>query len=97
LTHTENLAAAIKYLVDGQAPYGTYNCSDGGEPVSWADIAKAVFVARGRDANDVTPVTTAQYYVGKDNIALRPARSVLDLSKLQATGYLVPEYQMGEL
>mgnify|MGYP000123690757 CR=1 FL=1 len=97
LTHTSNLAAAIAHLVRTQAPYGTYNCTDGGESMSWADIAKAVFEANGRSADDVTPVTTEEYYAGKENIAPRPKQSTLDLSKLEATGYVVPVYAPGKL
>ncbi|MDR0783866.1 MAG: bifunctional dTDP-4-dehydrorhamnose 3,5-epimerase family protein/NAD(P)-dependent oxidoreductase [Propionibacteriaceae bacterium] len=96
LTHTANLAAAIKHLLDTNAPYGTYNCTDGGEPISWVDVAKAVFVKQGRSAGDVTPVATEQYYAGKENIAPRPAHSVLDLTKLEATGYVIPTYPLGE-
>jgi len=96
LTHTSNLAAAIKHLVDVGAPYGTYNCTDGGEPHSWADIAKAVFAAHGRDPSDVTPVTTAEYYAGKQFIAPRPAHSVLSLAKLETTGYKAPVFEMGQ-
>jgi len=95
LTHTTNLAAAIKHLLDTAAPYGTYNCTDGGDPVSWADIARAVFVAHGRPAEAVTPVSTETYYAGKDHIAPRPRHSLLDLSKLEATGYVVPVYPLG--
>ena len=95
LTHTSNLAAAIKHLLDVHAPYGTYNCTDAGDPVTWAQIAKTVFAAHGRNPDDVTEVTTAQYYAGKTGIAPRPAHSVLDLTKLQATGYVVPVYQTG--
>jgi len=96
LTHTSNLAAAIKHLVDVGAPYGTYNCTDGGAPVSWADIAKAVFAAHGRDPSDVTPVTTEEYYAGKQFIAPRPAHSVLSLSKLESTGYKAPVFEVGQ-
>lgn len=95
LTHTDNLAAAIRHLIDSRAPYGTYNCTDGGESVSWAQIAQAVFVAHGRSAEDVTPVTTAQYYAGKTGIAARPSNSFLDLAKLESTGYVVPLYALG--
>jgi dTDP-4-dehydrorhamnose reductase len=97
LTHTSNLAAAIAHLVRTKAPYGTYNCSDGGPEVSWADIAKAVYVAGGRSADDVTPVSTEAYYAGKGSIAPRPARSTLDLSKLEASGYVAPVYEPGVL
>ena len=95
LTHTANLAAAIKHLLDTRAPYGTYNCTDGGQPVTWAQIAKAVFAAHGRLEDDVTPVTTEEYYAGKSMIAPRPAHSVLDLTKLESTGYAVPVYPLG--
>ena len=95
LTHTSNLAAAIKHLLDSAAPFGTYNCTDGGDPVSWAEIARAVFAAHGRDPEDVTPVTTEQYYAGKAGIAPRPAHSTLDLAKLEATGYKVPVFPLG--
>jgi dTDP-4-dehydrorhamnose 3,5-epimerase len=94
LTHTSNLAAAIAHLLAVRAPYGTYNCTDGGDPVSWSDIARAVFAANGRDPADVTPVTTADYYAGKPGIAPRPRLSVLDLSKLEATGYTVPQFPL---
>ena len=87
LTHTSTLAAAIKHLLDVQAPYGTYNCTDAGEPQSWADIAKAVFVANRRDPDDVTPVSTAEYYAGQPEAAPRPARSTLRLEKLAGTGF----------
>ena len=95
LTHAENLARAIAHLVRSRAPYGTYNCTDGGEPRSWAQIAQAVFEANGRSAADVTPVSTEQYYAGKQAIAPRPHGSTLDLSKLEATGYVVPVYEPG--
>ncbi len=97
LTHTSNLAAAIAHLVRTRAPYGTYNCTDGGEPMSWAAIAKAVYAANGRSADDVTPVSTVDYYAGKGGIAPRPARSTLDLTKLEATGYVVPVFTPGAL
>ena len=97
LTHTSNLAAAIKHLIDVAAPFGTYNCTDGGDAVSWVDIARAVFVAHGRSADDVTPVTTDEYYAGKTGIAPRPAHSTLNLAKLEATGYQVPVFEVGVL
>ncbi|HOB03846.1 MAG TPA: bifunctional dTDP-4-dehydrorhamnose 3,5-epimerase family protein/NAD(P)-dependent oxidoreductase [Propionibacteriaceae bacterium] len=97
LTHTSNLAAAIAHLVRSNAPYGTYNCTDGGDAMSWADIAKAVYEAHGASADDVTPVTTQEYYAGKAGIAPRPLRSRMDLTKLEATGYVVPVYAPGRL
>ena len=93
LTFTDTLAAGIKHLVDTKAPYGTYNLTNDGEPASWADIAKQVYVARGKSADDVTPVTTEQYYAGKDGIAPRPLNSTLDLHKIKNTGFTPEDWE----
>ncbi|HEU0266562.1 MAG TPA: bifunctional dTDP-4-dehydrorhamnose 3,5-epimerase family protein/NAD(P)-dependent oxidoreductase [Candidatus Saccharimonadaceae bacterium] len=87
LTFTDDLATATKHLVDTKAPYGTYNLSNDGEPASWADIAKAVYKLAGHDENEVTGVTTAEYYAGKTDIAPRPLKSTLDLTKIKSTGF----------
>lgn len=87
LTFTETLAAGIKHLIDHKAPYGTYNLTNDGESASWADIAKLVYKAAGKSPDDVTPVTTQEYYTGKEGIAPRPLKSTMDLSKLKSTGF----------
>lgn len=87
LTFTQDLASGIKHLVSTKADYGTYNLSNDGEPASWADIAKHVYELSGKSADDVTPVTTEDYYQGKDGIASRPLQSSLDLSKIKSTGF----------
>lgn len=87
LTFTQDLAAGIKHLLDTNAPYGTYNVSNDGQPASWADIAAQVYELSGKSASDVTPVTTAQYYEGKEGIAPRPLQSTLNLDKIKATGF----------
>ena len=87
LTFTDDLARAMKHLLDTRAPFGTYNISNEGEPASWAQIAKRVYELAGHDAAEVTGVTTAEYYMGKDGIAPRPLKSTLDLSKIKATGF----------
>ncbi len=86
LTFTEELSRATRHLLDVEAPYGTYNVSNGGDPMSFADVARAVFELSGRSPTDVSSVTTEEYFAGKD-LAPRPLRSVLDLSKLRATGF----------
>ena len=94
LTFTDTLAQGIKHLIDTKAPYGTYNITNSGQPVSWADIAMRVFEQSGKPASDVTPVTTAEYYAGKTGIAPRPLQSTLDLSKLQATGFTPEDWEI---
>ena len=86
LTFTSELVRAIDHLLVNNAAPGTYNASNGGEAVSWADITRAIFQAAGYDLT-VTDTTTADYYAGKPGIAPRPLSSTLDLSKLQATGF----------
>jgi dTDP-4-dehydrorhamnose reductase len=86
LTFTTELSRATRHLLEVGAAHGTYNVSNGGDTTSFADIAKAVFELAGRSAEDVTPVTTDEYFAGK-TLAPRPLRSVMDLAKLRATGF----------
>jgi len=93
LTFTKDLAAAISHLLSTNSPYGTYNLSNDGESASWADIAKEVYEFVGKSRDDVTPVTTAEYYEGKEGIAPRPLQSTLNLDKIKATGFTPREWK----
>ncbi len=86
LTFTADLAAGIVHLIDTKAPSGTYNLTNTGPTQSWADIAKRVFELRGRAAEDVTEVTTADYFAGK-LMSPRPVNSTLALNKLAGAGF----------
>ena len=86
-TFTTDLADGIAHLLESGAPFGIYNLTNDGEPASWAQVAAAVYEARGHSADDVTPVTTAEYFADKPSAAVRPLNSVLDLAKIQATGF----------
>lgn len=86
LTFTSELARAIQHLLATGAPHGTYNLTGAGPVMSWADVAREVFEARGRDRTAVRPVSTADYAAGK-TLAPRPQHSVLDLTKIGSTGF----------
>jgi len=86
LSFADDLARAARHLVMERAEPGTYNVTCSGEETSWADIAAEVFRAKGRNPQDVTPVSTEEYAVGKQ-MAPRPRRSTLDLTKLESTGF----------
>jgi dTDP-4-dehydrorhamnose 3,5-epimerase/reductase len=86
LTFTSVLAGAIGHLLSAQSPFGTYNVSNEGEPVSWADITRTIFHEASFDLK-VTDTTTKEYYQGKTGIAPRPLNSSLDLGKLEAAGF----------
>jgi dTDP-4-dehydrorhamnose 3,5-epimerase len=86
LTFTSELVKAIDHLVSSNAPCGTYNVSNGGEPASWAAITREIFKQAGYDLA-VTDTTTAEYFASKSDIAPRPLQSTLSLDKIQATGF----------
>jgi dTDP-4-dehydrorhamnose 3,5-epimerase/reductase len=86
LTFTADISRATVHLLEIGAPYGTYNLSNAGDPMTWAGIARAVFEARGRDAASVKSVTTAEYGAGK-SLAPRPRHSLLSLDKIISSGF----------
>jgi dTDP-4-dehydrorhamnose reductase len=91
LTFTDELARATQHLIDKRAAYGIYHVTNGGPATSWCDLAKAVFQHRGRNQKDVTGISTEEYAdqqraAGKV-FAPRPLNSVLDLSRLEGTGF----------
>jgi dTDP-4-dehydrorhamnose 3,5-epimerase/reductase len=87
LTFTSELVKAIDHLLSNKSPFGTYNVSNSGDPVSWAAITRRIFELAGYNL-DVTGTTTNKYFAGKDNIAPRPLNSTFDLSKLASTGFV---------
>lgn len=93
LTFTTDLARGIKHLLSQtpdanyHIPYGTYNLTGEGEPASWAEIAAEIYELTGHNRNDVTGVTTEEYFRGKDSISPRPLQSTLNLDKIKLTGF----------
>ena len=88
LTLTSEIARAIKHLIGTRAPYGTYNVSGSGSASSWADVARRSFSLVGEDPNRVNAVSTTTYSSNASNVvAPRPASSVLNLTKIEATGF----------
>lgn len=92
LTFTDELARGIKHLIDSDAPYGTYNLSGDGQLASWAEIAAKVYELTGHNKDDVTGVTTAEYYKDKTDIAPRPLQSGLNLEKIKSTGFIPKDW-----
>ena len=86
LTFTGTLVDAIDHLLSVNAPFGTYNVSNDGEPASWADITRAIFELSGHTALTVSDTTTAEYFATKPDAAPRPLQSTLLLDKIKAVG-----------
>lgn len=87
LTFTSELVRAIDHLLTSNAPFGTYNVTNAGPVVSWAEITRQIFTLAGYNELTVTDTTTAEYFTGKEGIAPRPLGSEMSLEKLQATGF----------
>lgn len=88
LTFTKTVVEGIFHLFATSAPFGTYNLSNSGAKSSWASLTKRIFELAGKSGEDVTPVTTAQYFENSDKIvAPRPENSMLSLHKIAAAGY----------
>jgi len=86
LTFTAELVRIIDHLLTQKAAFGTYNATNDGEPASWADITREIFKLGGYDLT-VTDTTTAEYFAGKEGISPRPLNSIMNLTKLQQTGF----------
>ena len=92
LTFTEDLSRGIRHLLESDAAPGVYNLTGSGEPRSWMQIARRVFELTGHDPGRVSGVSTEEYFAAaKGPVAPRPARSVLALGKIEATGFVPPE------
>lgn len=87
LTFTSELVRIIDHLLSTKAAFGTYNATNDGEPASWADVTRQIFSDANKSELAVTDQTTADYLSGKPEAAPRPLQSIMNLSKLQATGF----------
>ncbi|WP_375384722.1 dTDP-4-dehydrorhamnose reductase [uncultured Microbacterium sp.] len=88
LTFTRDLARGIRHLLSTRPAFGTYNLTGSGVAMSWADVAREVFRLTGHDPARVTGVTTAEYFASATGpIAPRPSNSVLDLTRVEQSGF----------
>lgn len=94
LTFARDMAAAVFHLLEAGAPYGAYNCTGSGRATSWADIARRVFDLANGNGDMVVPVSTEEHRAGAvTSIAARPTCSVLDLRKMESTGFHIPDWE----
>ncbi len=85
-TFTTELARSIKFLIDKQAPFGTYNITNEGDRISWADFTREIF-KEARISLKVSNTTLSEYAASKPGIAPRPLNSLLDLTKIESLGF----------
>ena len=91
-TFTAELVRAIDHLLKNNPEYGLYNVSNGGDPVSWSQFTREIFMQAGL-SNTVTDTTTQEYYKDKPQTAPRPLNSLFDLSKIQAAGFTSADWR----
>ncbi len=85
-TFVGQLVDAVEHLIKTEAEFGTYNVSNDGPVVSWADLAREIFKLSGHKNIVVTDITTKDYNASKPLVAPRPLHGEFDLSKITATG-----------
>ena len=86
-----NLKATDIFSTDLALKTAIYHVTNGGEPVSWAGFAKAIFNTCNQDINVIT-IPTSDY----PTLAERPAYSVLDIDSFERTfRHRMPDWQMG--
>ncbi|HEY7812234.1 MAG TPA: NAD(P)-dependent oxidoreductase, partial [Nakamurella sp.] len=95
LTFASEMARAIRHLLESGAPYGTYHLTGGGVPASWCEVARLVFELTGNDPIRVSGVSTEAYFANASGpVASRPANSVLDVSKIEASGFAPVDWRI---
>lgn len=92
LTFADDLANAIRQLTRRDC-IGLFNVSNSGPSATWYDIAKRIYEIKGKESDLVQPVSTAEYFAEKPDSAPRPRFSVLSLSKLEALGVFMPDWE----
>lgn len=94
LTFADELARAIKHLINEKADYGIYNLTSDGDSVSWAEIAAEVYELCGKSRSDVAGISTEEYFANSGaKISPRPHFSTLNLEKIKATGFIPHDWR----
>lgn len=61
-TYVDELVRAIDFILKNEPENGVYNVTNSGKVSSLADITKYIFTKLGRNSDDVTGVSTDEYY-----------------------------------
>jgi len=93
-TFTDELVRGIDFLIKNQCEYGTYNLSNCGNPVSWSDFTRKIYELK-KFNNNVTDITTEEYFKGKELVSARPLQSSLDCKKINSLGFKSIDWQIG--
>lgn len=97
ITRTEDLARAVSAVIDANAPFGVYNCTNSGPTSTWYDVACRVYEKLEKPRNLVTPILSEEFeserlQTGKLS-ARRPHQSQLNLSKIESVGVRMRDWR----
>ncbi|WP_261806917.1 dTDP-4-dehydrorhamnose reductase [Lapidilactobacillus luobeiensis] len=84
-TWTRTLAEFMLFALNKQLPFGLYQLSNDND-CTWYEFAKEILKDK---AVKVLPVDSDQF----PQKAYRPRHSIMDLSKVKATGFVIPTWQ----
>lgn len=87
LSFSNEIARGILHVLRAGSPFGTYNLTNDGDPLSWAALAKETFKFLGHSPHRVKEISTSEYFRHQELFAPRPANSILDLTKIKNTGF----------
>jgi dTDP-4-dehydrorhamnose 3,5-epimerase/reductase len=93
-TSAEQIAKFTAHLLDTHQDFGTYNLTGAGDVTSWHEVARTTLDAVGINTSSLAPKTSDEYAEGK-NLADRPKFSVLDLRKVESTGFKPEDWKLG--
>ena len=91
-TFVGQLVDATEHLIKIKAEFGTYNVTNDGPVVSWADLARKIFELGGFKDIKVTDTTTEEYSASKPGTSPRPLHGELDLGKISGTGLTLRDW-----
>lgn len=90
-TFTEDIAKGIKYLIESEAPYGTYNLSNDGPVTNWRELIQKVYELTGNDPARVGAQSTEDFInaklVAEQPVSPRPLQSTLNIDKIKDAGF----------
>lgn len=93
-TFAAEIARGIGHLLATEPDYGIYHLTGGGDEVGFDELAMAVYTGCQRDPDMVQPVSSEQYFAGRE-CAPRPSRSTMSTAKIEATGFVPQNWRVG--
>ena len=93
-TFAAEIARGIEHLLTAEPEYGIYHLTGAGDEVGFDELAMAVYTSCQQDPDMVQPVSSAQYFEGKE-CAPRPSRSTMSTAKIEATGFVPQNWRVG--